>query len=343
MENLATDRGLAFEMDADETQLDPGFGDGGAVGEGAETEGPKSWVVAAAPDPSRGSGPESLEDVVSSVDNGLFSPASDSEPTEGKEAQGDSEFLYAGVHEEDRAWRLQPRSHSHFELVVVKSGALHAKIQGRVTIARSGEVFLFPPMVAHEEWAEEGPSRTVSIGFRWEGYRPGMPTELVDQKGRLGELLEWIHAERHARFQDAAKFREQLLRATLCEYLRLSEESGWEPLKLDPENPIVHAVRSFIREHLADHFTLDDLAAQVKMSKFYFARAYRSLTGLSPMDHARLIRLEAARELLLTTNLPLKAIAPRVGFASEFHLSRLLRTRLGVGARQIRARQSAMS
>jgi transcriptional regulator GlxA family with amidase domain len=61
------------------------------------------------------------------------------------------------------------------------------------------------------------------------------------------------------------------------------------------------------------------------------------------MDHARLIRLEAARELLLKTNLPLKAIAPKVGFASEFHLSRLLRTRLGIGARQIRARQSAMS
>jgi transcriptional regulator GlxA family with amidase domain len=101
---------------------------------------------------------------------------------------------------------------------------------------------------------------------------------------------------------------------------------------------MVRTVLAFIREHLSEHFTLDDLAAQAKMSKFYFARAYRSLTGLSPMDHARLIRLEAARELLLSTNLPLKSIAPQVGFASEFHLSRLLRTRLGVGARQIRSR-----
>jgi AraC-like DNA-binding protein/mannose-6-phosphate isomerase-like protein (cupin superfamily) len=250
----------------------------------------------------------------------------------------DGEFLHAGEYRQDTGWRLQPRSHSHHELIVVREGTLRVKVRDQQVVLTVGQALLLPPSLVHEEWAEDGPVRLLSIGFRWSGYRPGMPRVVRDEKGRLGELSEWLWNERHAKFQDAAPFRTQLMRSLLCEYLRLSEQSGWQPQELDPENPIVNNVRKFIHEHLAEHFTLDDLAAQAKMSKFYFARAYRSLTGLSPMDHARLIRLEAARELLLTTNLPLKSIAPRVGFASEFHLSRLLRARLGVGARQIRSR-----
>lgn len=250
----------------------------------------------------------------------------------------DCEFLHAGEYQQQAGWRLQPRSHSHHELLVVREGTLRAKVQDQELVLEVGQALLLAPSVVHEEWAQDGPVRLLSIGFRWSGYRPGMPRVLRDDKKRLGELAEWLWSERHAKFQDARLFRAQMMRTLLCEYLRLSEQSGWEPQELDPENPIVHNVRRFIHEHMSEHFTLDDLAAQAKMSKFYFARAYRSLTGLSPMDHARLIRLEAARELLLTTNLPLKSIAPRVGFASEFHLSRLLRARLGVGARQIRSR-----
>jgi transcriptional regulator GlxA family with amidase domain len=56
------------------------------------------------------------------------------------------------------------------------------------------------------------------------------------------------------------------------------------------------------------------------------------------MEDVRMIRLEAARNLLLTTNLPLKAIAPRVGLGSEYHLSRLLRRHFDLGARELRRR-----
>jgi len=257
------------------------------------------------------------------------------------EAEGlpvECDFLHASEYQQETGWHLQPRSHSHHELLVVREGTLRCKTQGQTITLQVGQALLFAPNVVHEEWADAGQVRLLSIGFRWATYKQGMPLELRDEKSRLGEISEWLFSERHARFQDAPAFRQQLLRALVCEYRRLSEQSGWQPQELDPQNPIVHSVSKFIREHLAEHFTLDDLAAQAKMSKFYFARAYRTLTGLSPMDHARLIRLEAARELLLTTNLPLKSIAPKVGFASEFHLSRLLRARLGVGARQIRAR-----
>lgn len=279
--------------------------------------------------------------LVPAAQHSIASAALDADVGDGASVEGtaqDCEFLHASEYQQQAGWHLQARSHSHHELLVVREGSMRCKVQGQVLTLQVGQALLIAPTVVHEEWTEGNGVRLLSVGFRWSNYRPGMPLEIKDDKGRLGELTEWLWSERHARFQDAGGFRQQLLRSLVCEYLRVSEQSGWQPQELDPQNPIVHNVSKFIREHMAEHFTLDDLAAQAKMSKFYFARAYRTLTGLSPMDHARLIRLEAARELLLTTNLPLKSIAPKVGFASEFHLSRLLRARLGVGARQIRAR-----
>jgi transcriptional regulator GlxA family with amidase domain len=48
------------------------------------------------------------------------------------------------------------------------------------------------------------------------------------------------------------------------------------------------------------------------------------------------LRVEAARDLLLTTELPLRAIAERVGFSDETALSHAVRQRTGKAPGQIR-------
>ena len=55
------------------------------------------------------------------------------------------------------------------------------------------------------------------------------------------------------------------------------------------------------------------------------------------MAAVREARLQRARELLLAGDLPLHAIAPRVGIGSGQLLSRLLARRFAAGARSLRA------
>lgn len=54
------------------------------------------------------------------------------------------------------------------------------------------------------------------------------------------------------------------------------------------------------------------------------------------MEDVRRLRVEEARELIITTNLLLKEIAPLVGLSDEYQLSRLLRRYLGVSTRKLR-------
>ncbi len=72
------------------------------------------------------------------------------------------------------------------------------------------------------------------------------------------------------------------------------------------------------------------------VNKFHLSRVFRTRTGTTPMEYIRHARLDFAHRLLLETDLPLREIAPRTGFANEYHLSRLLKARYGRGARELR-------
>jgi transcriptional regulator GlxA family with amidase domain len=52
------------------------------------------------------------------------------------------------------------------------------------------------------------------------------------------------------------------------------------------------------------------------MSRYYFVRRYRQRFGQSPIADLRRMRVELARELIESTDLPFYTIAERSGFST---------------------------
>ncbi len=203
-------------------------------------------------------------------------------------------------------------------------------MDGRSLRAPAGSALLYPANHRHQERsAETPPLETYFISFHWDALPSDLPLWAPDAQGRIRMLAAWIYQEREAYFAGTQSFFNALLRALLAEYVRLCRHQG---------NEMVERVRAYIHAHLDEEIALSALAERAGASKYHFIRSYRAHTGMTPMQDLRRIRLETARHLLLTTRLPLKAIAPRVGFASEYHLSRLLKQRLSLGARELRRR-----
>jgi transcriptional regulator GlxA family with amidase domain len=84
---------------------------------------------------------------------------------------------------------------------------------------------------------------------------------------------------------------------------------------------------TWMLEHLHEDLPVERLAARALMSPRTFARRFRSAVGATPAAWLNEQRLERARELLETTDLPVEAVAQRVGFGSgavlRAHFSRL--------------------
>jgi transcriptional regulator GlxA family with amidase domain len=97
-------------------------------------------------------------------------------------------------------------------------------------------------------------------------------------------------------------------------------------------------LHSWLAGHLADDLSLSRLAAQAGMSERSFLRRYREATGTTPGRAVERLRVEAARQLLAETRLPVKRIAARCGFGSEETMRRSFARLQGVSPQDYRQR-----
>jgi len=71
------------------------------------------------------------------------------------------------------------------------------------------------------------------------------------------------------------------------------------------------------------NISLDDLAAEVQLSPFHFARMFKQSVGVPPRVYVTRLRVEKACELLERTDLPITQIALEVGYSSNQVLARV--------------------
>lgn len=81
-------------------------------------------------------------------------------------------------------------------------------------------------------------------------------------------------------------------------------------------------LHAWIADNLTADLSVATLATRVNMSERSFIRHYRQETGITPAKAIEQLRLEAARQLLVETNFPIKRIAERCGFNGETTLRR---------------------
>jgi AraC family transcriptional regulator len=81
----------------------------------------------------------------------------------------------------------------------------------------------------------------------------------------------------------------------------------------------------FINDNLDRDMTLAEIAAQVEMSPYHFARMFKQSTGLAPYQYVLEQRIARAKTLLAETQLPLVEIAYRLGFADQSHFTAVFR------------------
>jgi AraC family transcriptional regulator len=84
-------------------------------------------------------------------------------------------------------------------------------------------------------------------------------------------------------------------------------------------------VEEFIGANLEADLSLAQIAAVADLSQYHFARAFRASTGHTPQQYLMRRRIERAKELLATNDLPIVEISLRTGFKNQSHFTTLFR------------------
>ena len=78
-------------------------------------------------------------------------------------------------------------------------------------------------------------------------------------------------------------------------------------------------------------FTIDDFAAQMKLGRTMFYRKVRGVTGYSPNEYMRIMRMKKAAEYLSSgENLTVAEVSYRVGLNDPFYFSKCFKQQFGV-------------
>ncbi len=78
-----------------------------------------------------------------------------------------------------------------------------------------------------------------------------------------------------------------------------------------------------MRARLSEDISLDELAAEARLSAFHFARMFKESLGVPPRVYLTQLRIEKACELLEHTDVPITEIALEVGYSSNQVLARV--------------------
>jgi len=126
----------------------------------------------------------------------------------------------------------------------------------------------------------------------------------------------------------------QILRAHISQ---AATAKGYLAALQDPQ--IKHALSLMhTRHHLS--WTLADMAKDVGMSRSSFASRFKEIIGISPMSYITNWRMEKARDLLKSTQLPLYSICEQVGYTSESSFSKAFKRQFNQSPGAIRRQTS---
>jgi AraC-like DNA-binding protein len=230
-------------------------------------------------------------------------------------------------------WSIGQHVHNAFhELILVLRGTLETHIRGERLQAQNSDVLYYPQGIPHAEQAVgDKPLETLFLAWRWNDSQASpssaWPLLVKDRSSRIHMLMRWMRELYPPGNEASSRQLDLLLDALLYEFEQLARPA---------EQTMAAQVKTYIQLHLSEPLTLEQLAAEAGLSKYYFIREFKRATGLTPMAFLRQERVEAARALLLSTPSTLQAIACQVGFADEYQLSRVFRRQTGVPPSHIR-------
>lgn len=107
------------------------------------------------------------------------------------------------------------------------------------------------------------------------------------------------------------------------------------------EDNCIAVSQEWIADHYAEAGPVSTMAALSGLAERSFKRRFRKATGMTPLDYVQTLRLEEAKQMLETSDLPIESIANEVGYEDASFFRRLFRRKVGMSPGDYRRRFSA--
>jgi AraC-like DNA-binding protein len=94
--------------------------------------------------------------------------------------------------------------------------------------------------------------------------------------------------------------------------------------------------KMIIRENIYSKITPEEIANLLNMSYSWFRKTFKEFTGLSPASYMQKLKLQAAKDSLVSTNQSIKEIAYNLHYDNSEHFSTQFKKHIGLSPKDFR-------
>jgi len=240
-------------------------------------------------------------------------------------------------------WHSVPHTHNHLELFYIVGGKGQFLIQDQLYPVSVNNLVIINPNVTHTEVGLNAqPLEYIVLGIEGielaasEGSNGQFNIldyfESVEVSGCLRNILREME-QKNPGYEDVCQAYMEILIIRLMRNTALAVPT--EPQMISGNRQCT-AVKRYIDLHFKEALTLEQLAEDAHMNKYYLSHAFKREYGTSPINYMITRRIEESKYLLAETDLSMSQIAQLLGFSSLSYFSQVFRRTQAVSPMEYR-------
>ena len=243
-------------------------------------------------------------------------------------------------------WHSVPHTHNHMELFFIVGGQGQFLINDQLHPVDVNNLVIINPNILHTEVSLNAqPLEYIVLGI--EGVElaasgtSDVPFHILDRyesveiSGCLRNILREME-QKNTGYEDVCQAYMEILIIRLMRTTTLAVPA--EPQAVTTNRQCA-AVRRYIDLHLKEALTLEQMADEGHMNKYYLSHAFKREYGISPINYMISKRIEESKYLLAETDLSLSQIAHLLGFSSLSYFSQVFHRSQEISPKEYRNSQ----
>lgn len=234
-------------------------------------------------------------------------------------------------------WHSTPHAHNYTELFYIIGGNGQFQIDDEQFPVKPHQLVIVNPNIMHTELSYEAhPLEYIVLGI--EGFEISNPgtnegrycVYTFPAANKVLNCMQSILLEMQDRELEHPMVCQAYMDILVVQLMRDASFSAIQTPSQPMNNRQCAAVRRYIDNHYKEPLTLDLLAAEANVNKYYLAHAYKQAYGVSPISYMIARRIREGKRLLVETDLSLSQISVILGFSSASYFSQSFRKAEGI-------------
>ena len=223
---------------------------------------------------------------------------------------------YAARAKHAKNWIIPPHYHPWFEFNYVSKGSLYTTVNDKEFLINAGDSYIIPPGITHSHRHNNTGDDGLCIRFSLSADEdnPILKTLLIPRAKPFISDIDKIN------LQGGIYSIQTAFLSWLTHLYEINTNDV--PPAAAVQNTFAAQVTLYLKEYFRTKIKTEDIANALNTSYRTLARKFSSETGTTVSETLSKIRLDHAKKLLISTDLPIYTIAVESGFENEFYFSK---------------------